>query len=450
MEKVRPTVKSPLEASLTRRRALQLAGAGLAAPALLGSWREAFAADPEILRILSEDTADVEIAWFKKVNDAYKAKYPDLDLRLDINDTNLTMQKLTTSISANDPPDMMPGTLLDRIATMADLGVLRDVDDIIDAIGRDDFYPGILESFQRDGKQVGVPLSNQAYLFWWRNDLLQQENVKVPTTWDELLTFAKAFTHDGKYGVCLTAGTNLATCHLILTFFRQGGGGLLDEDGKVIIDSAENRKTLDFLKDLFQYVPPGYANYGFSDLLKTFETGLVAGTYYLGRELQRVYANAPDIAPHVGAGIMPQGPTPWNMSGPKGAFILADARNPDGAKRWILEAQQELGNYIDWLLTAPGMYLPVRKSAAADARFTGYPLLQSHPDILQAAITASTTNAGNYLYETTKHKPNFKGGALSASPILPTMLQSFLVNNESADSVLKTAQKAVEDLIANG
>lgn len=432
---------------ISRRSALKLTAAGLAAPAILGSWRKAYA-DDGTLRLLSEDTADVELAWYKQVNDAFKAKHPDVNVQLTTIDSSLMMEKLTNSIAANDPPDMVPGTLQERIATFAKLGVLRPVDDIIDKIGRDDFVKGSLENFQFEGRQLAVPLSNQFRVLWYRNDLAKAKNVKAPTNWDELLNWAKTFTGDNKYGIALAGGVNYSTCFMVLQFFRQGGGGILDEDGKVMIDSAANKTALEYMAELYQYSPPGSANYGEADLLKNLQTGTAAAIYYPGRVLQRMTTNAPELMPNINATIPPYSAKRFTSNGPRGTVIFADARSPDAAAEWALESSFGRESHIDWLLTAPGMFLPVRKSVAADPRFTGSPLLKERADVI-AVLEEASHDEGNLYKETPNHKPNFRSGDVSASPILPTMLQKHWINKESSASALSWAQKQMEDLLAS-
>jgi hypothetical protein len=94
------------------------------------------------------------------------------------------------------------------------------------------------------------------------------------------------------------------------------------------------------------------------------------------------------------------------------------------------------------------MFLPVRKSVAADPNFTSSPLLKQRPDVL-AVLEKAAEYQGNLYKETPNHKPNYKSGDMSASPILPTMLQQHWINKEPAEASLGRAQKQMEDLIAS-
>jgi multiple sugar transport system substrate-binding protein len=431
---------------IDRRRLIQLmTAAGLAGPSLLGS--RAFAQDKSVLRMLTEDTDDPEIAWYKAVNAAFEQAHPDITIEYDAVGMSGLFEKLTPLLASGQPPDMVPRSGQSRVATLANLGVLQPVDDIVDALGpRDDFLPGIIDAFTFDGQLLAVPQQSLAYVYWYRKDLAADAGLSPPTNWDELLAFAKALTKDGMYGIVLPAGLNTATSRKLFEFFRENGGNIVDEDLNVAINSPQNKETLEFLKELYQYSPPGSANYGYGDLLTNFTSGIGASTYYAGRMLQRVAANAPDIAKQTGAIRQPYKTEPFCFTEASGAYILDGARNRDAAKAWMLEYEFEDGHHIDWLLTAPAHNLPVRKSIAADPRYKNFPLLQQFPEILEVVQT-ETGFGGSFYRESPNHKPNPQGGALDTGPILPTLLQRVLVNNEAPDSALAWAERQVQDLM---
>jgi multiple sugar transport system substrate-binding protein len=292
-----------------------------------------------------------------------------------------------------------------------------------------------------------VPEVSFATVAWYRKDLAEKAGVKPPTNWDELLTFAKATTQDGVYGFVLPVGGTYFTTRILHMFIRQNGGFVVDEDLNVAMDSAENRETLAFLKELFQYSPPGSGTYAAKDILTSYTSGSAAMVYYQGRQLQRVASDAPALLPMLGAIPAPYKKTPYNEGEPKGAILFKGSANRDLAKKWLLEYQFAHPYDINWLLTAPLNSLPVRTSVETDALYTGYPLIRDHADIARTIIEQGKIS-GNFRFESPNHKPNRFGGALDRGPVLPTMLQRYLLNGESADSVLAYAQKEIKAIMA--
>jgi multiple sugar transport system substrate-binding protein len=430
----------------TRRQFLQLAaGAAVAGPALFKAG-SAWAQDANLLRMLCEDTDDVEVAWYKDTIAAFEKANPGDTIQLDTVNLATVMQKLTAQITAGDPPDMLRSTGSQRIATLADVDVLDSVDDVVDELGRDDFYPNALAQFVYNGKTLGVPEQSLATVCWYRTDMAKAAGVKPPTNWDELLAFAKATTHDNVYGVVFPVGVNNYVARLILTFFRQNGGDIVDKDLKVAIDSQPNRETLAFLKELYQYSPPGSGNYAPKDVLSNLTAGTTSMVFYEGRPLGRLAENAPDVLAKTSCVQMPYSKQPFNHGEPKGAIIFKGARNRDLAKKWMLEYQFAEPYYINWLLTAPSHLLPLRISVAQSPDYNNFPLMTSHKDIVET-IRAASKIAGNFRYPGAGYTANPKGGTLDTSPVLPTMLQRYLLNGESADSVLAWAQGEVQSIM---
>ncbi len=441
-----PLYRALMDGGMSRRTALALLGAGATLP---WTGRGGFAQDVGgMFQLLTEDTDDPEIAWYKARVEAFTASHPGVQVAYDAVGMSGLFEKLTTALAAGQPPDMVAGSGLSRVATLAKLGVLQPVDDIVEAIGRDDFMPGMVDQFTWDGQVLAVPVQTLSFPYWFRRDLLEQAGLAEPRTWDDLLNVAKTLTRDGVYGICLPGGVNTATARQVLIYFRQGGGNILDADGTIVINSAENRATLEFMKELYQYSPPGASNFGFGDLLTNFQSGICASTYYSGRMLQRVSARAPAIAPSLGCVFPPYKSVRFTYTEPRGAYILAGARNRDAAKAWMVEEQFEAGRHIDWLLTAPDNNLPVRTSIATDARYTGHELLSARADVLAVLLNATET-PGNFYKESHEHAPNPVGGSLDTGPVLPTMLQRYVFGNESAETVLSWAAEQIDDMLQN-
>ncbi|MCC2099070.1 MAG: extracellular solute-binding protein, partial [Hyphomicrobiales bacterium] len=330
--------------------------------------------------------------------------------------------------------------------TLASLDVLQPVDDIIEKLGVDDFHPEVLKNYKFGDHYIAVPQQTLATVFWYRKDLADENSLKPPTTWNELLTFAKTLTRDGMYGVALPAGSNTATCRKLLEFFRQNDGNVVDEKLTPALDTDNNRETLAFLKELYQYSPPGSANYSFGDLLNNYAAGTVASTYYAGRLLQRADSRAPEILAKTGAAKEASSKQDFCYSESSGACIFAAARNPDAARLWMTDYEFDKQLHIDWLLTSPGMNLPVRKSVAQDPAYSGDPLLKKYPEILDT-IQAQIPSGGNFFKESPDHQGNPKAGALDSGPILPTILQKVLVDNEAPKDALAWGQRQLTHLM---
>ena len=420
-------------------------GLGVGAAVLMGGV-PARAQGQQVLRVMGSDTDEVDIAWYRQANARFEADHPGTRIEYDYVNSSLAFQKITTQVAARDVPDVFGGQGVAAISTFWRAGALDPVDDIAAAIGRDDFMPGILDAMTVDGKLMAVPVEQTCFILWYRKDLAERAGVKPPTNWDEYLAFAKATTRDGVHGVVIPCGMNPASGLRFFEFIRQNGGNVVDENLRPAVDTRTNRETLEFIRELYQYSPPGSPNYGYGEMLSAYVTGAAASSIYSGRMLQRTISRNPSIAPHIGAVRLPSKTKPFCYADVRGAFVFAGARNKQAARTWIQKYRAAGPDHIDWLLTAPGNNLPVRKSAAADPKFAGFEMIRDNKPVFDTLYQAAT-EGGNLYKESPNHKPNPKAGALSEGPILPTMLQRFLVNKESANDVLAWGQRQVRQVM---
>lgn len=99
-------------------------------------------------------------------------------------------KQLSIGASADELPDLV---ILDNPdhASYAAMGIFADLTGRFDV---STYYPGPVNSCTLDGKLYGVPFGSNCLLLFYNEDMLKAAGCKVPTTWDELLTTAKACT----------------------------------------------------------------------------------------------------------------------------------------------------------------------------------------------------------------------------------------------------------------
>ena len=432
---------------VNRRRALQFAGAAIAAPAIFRAL-PAYA-QQATLRFKTEDTDDVEIAWYEKMKGIFEEANPNVSVSPDYVNSSSFMQSITTSFAANDIPDFTPGTNNDRVATLVDAGIVDNVEDVVDAIGRDKFLPGSLDQFTFDGEIMGIPQQVSPHVFWYRTDLAAEENLEAPVTWDDLLEFAKRTTRDGVYGFVMALGQESATRRNVYCFIRQGGGNIVDEDLNPVINSAANKRTFEFMKEMYQYCPPGAANFGYRDLINHITTGTAASGEYTGRVLGRVAKDNPDLAPHLRAIQEPHyaGAEPFHYGGARACVIYKNSPSRDLAKQWMTEINFNTDHFMEWLLTAPGNTLPLVSDGYTHPDWVNNPVIKANKKSMDYMQSQAGTSL-SFLQESPNHKRNPKGGVFGSSPLLPTMAQRIVINNEPINDVLAWGQEQALEIMS--
>ena len=101
-------------------------------------------------------------------------------------------KQLSIGAAANELPDLV---ILDNPdhASYAAMGIFADITGKFDV---STYYPGPVNSCTLNGKLYGVPFGSNDLVLFYNEDMLKAAGQTVPTSWDELLTVAKACTTD--------------------------------------------------------------------------------------------------------------------------------------------------------------------------------------------------------------------------------------------------------------
>lgn len=399
------------------------------------------------LRFLSEDTSEVEVNWYRDANAAFMKAYPGVTISSEhVSTATDFFPKLQTQLAAKSPPDFVPQSNYSRVITLWSQGVLEPVNDIIEKLGPSDFKPEILDRVKVGDNYIGIPLQASCLVLWYRTDLAQEAGAKPPTNWNEFLAFAKALNKDGIAGVIYAFGRNAAGNRIFFDLLRTNGGNLVDPDLNVVFDSPATYETLEFVKELAQYSPPGSANYAYAELINPFVSGKAASTFYPGRPLQAVNAQNPALADKIAPIALPYNKEPFTDGDPAVTYIFKDAKRKDLAKLWITDIQYGPEWHVKWVNILPGHNLPVRESIKQSAEYRNNELLKKYPEIVKV-LQEQADRAGSFSKESPAHKINTQGGVISSGPILAEVVQRVLVNNEPPKAAAAWGHKELVDIM---
>lgn len=128
----------------------------------------------EIIKKWNDDNPNIQIQASATENDAYKTK-------------------IKTAISANEAPDIIYSWTQGFMQPFVEANKLLALDDYLNDGTKDKLLPGALDTVTFNGKVYGLPYQQQAGALYVNTELFKKYNVKVPTTFDELLTAVKTF-----------------------------------------------------------------------------------------------------------------------------------------------------------------------------------------------------------------------------------------------------------------
>ena len=141
-----------------------------------------------------------------------------------------------------------------------------------------DFVPTTLASGAFQGQQYAMPVDCNVQILVYRKDLFEQKGLKPPATWDELLSAAKAF-HDPakeKYGIAITASSDIQTALYMLLAQWSYGAELVDASGRGGLNTPAGKKGGEVFLELLKVAPPNVRSYAFADVNKAVQLGQAA------------------------------------------------------------------------------------------------------------------------------------------------------------------------------
>lgn len=160
----------------------------------------------------------------------------------------------------------------------ANSGNLLDMGEYVEEGYFDQFFPGVLNMYQWNGKNMAVPFTTDCRILWYNKEMFKEAGLdpeQPPKTWDELVSFAKQITEKtGKYGFGMDMGLKeLPTASL----YCASGSQLVNVagDGTITpnVDTDEFRKYVQTLVDMKDTYEPDYATLDYHDVASQFVEG---------------------------------------------------------------------------------------------------------------------------------------------------------------------------------
>lgn len=150
-----------------------------------------------------------------------------------------------------------------------------DINDIADAYlqnggivgGTKGYLPG------KSGGLYGISFGAETSILAYRKDILEEQGIAVPTTYDEL-SAAMTKLHEAGIPALTSRG---ATGHQVtaawLFHLAPMGGRIFDDKWNPVVNSPEAVKAAEFLRHVAKTGPTGIPSYGFGDATTAFLQG---------------------------------------------------------------------------------------------------------------------------------------------------------------------------------
>jgi raffinose/stachyose/melibiose transport system substrate-binding protein len=126
---------------------------------------------------------------FKEIIDNFNNTHPNIKLKPDYFDDEAFKAKMKVALAGNDLPDIFSYWTGDQFKTLVEGNAVGDITSKLnsDSTFKDRILQAGLDAYTYNGKNYAIPLQLNAVLLWYNKDILQQNNITPPKTWDELV-----------------------------------------------------------------------------------------------------------------------------------------------------------------------------------------------------------------------------------------------------------------------
>jgi multiple sugar transport system substrate-binding protein len=434
---------------LNRRKFLE-GTAGVAAAATLGSGSALLssAAHAQALAFKPEKGATLRVLrWSRFVQgdiDAYMAnvkKFIDktgIQVRVDNEGWEDVRPKAAVAANTGAGPDII-------LSTNDDANLypekLLDVTDLCEYLGKKygGWYPAAQAFLKPDGKRwIGVPLGAAGSMMVYRESVLKSAGFDAfPKNTDDFLKMAKAVKDKGMPGgMALGNATgDSGWCNWLVWAF---GGKLVDASNKVVINSAETARALEYGKELYATFIPGTLSWLDPNNNKAFLDSQISYTNN-GISIYVAAKNSPDpkmkeITADIQHAPFPVGPvgTPTESHLFFNQMVMKYTKYPQAAKEFLRFMMEE-DQFDPWLTGCQG-YVSAPLDAYSKAKvWTIDPKNTPYRDAVKNLRPAGYAG-----------KLGYASAAAAADFIVVNMVAEAVSGSRTSKEAMERAQKRAE------
>lgn len=224
------------------------------------------------------------------------------------------------------------------------------------------------ENIYKDGpgaRLYGLPFGSETSFLIYRKDLFDQYDVEVPETYDDLVEVSRFFAEEvpGVYGLTMRAASGHHATHGWLIHASPKCASVFDENWEPAFTSPEAIETIEFMKTMIEYGPPGMEGFTQDEEFAAFLQGDVAmyldASVFAGRARD---PNASQVHDKLGFALHPTDDCVGSETGGFGLGIPANAPNPEAA--FLLMQYLTMKETEEKIIRAGGA--PFRMSAVND------------------------------------------------------------------------------------
>ncbi|WP_455568600.1 extracellular solute-binding protein [Streptomyces inhibens] len=185
--------------------------------------------------------------YWDQLASAFEKKNPDIKIDVEVYSWTDVDKKVENLVKDGHAPDLAQ---IGAYADYAAKGKLYSADELLSIPTQADFTTSLAEAGEYHRVQYGMPFGASTRRLFYNKKLFAQAGITAPPqSWNDIARDAQLLkAHGVKMPFALPLGPEETQAETLM-WLLSGGGGYTDSIGKYRIDSRENIKTFNWLKD---------------------------------------------------------------------------------------------------------------------------------------------------------------------------------------------------------
>jgi N,N'-diacetylchitobiose transport system substrate-binding protein len=365
------------------------------------------------------------------LNAEFKQKYPNVTVKVELQEWGGIQEKTATALASNNPPDVLEigNTLTSKFAHA---GGLEDLTAKKAELGGDAWLKGLEESGTYEGKIYGVPYYAGDRAVIYRKDMFAKAGVQPPTSREEFIAVGEKLMADNKnvkgFSALYFPGKYW---YAALPFIWDEGGDLAVKDGdkwKGALDTPESKAGLTWLKeavDKLSSAPKDADESKDAEVFRAGKAAMIIDPGWMIGVITDPKAGDPKLKDKIGVF-----PIPGKTAGQSAPVFLG------GSTLSVSAGSKEKELATEWLKLLAGQKYQAQMAEAGFIPNTSTLLDVKKDDPIQSVFFSAAKNS-----RFTPATPNWAN--VESSTILQDMLVGIFTGKKSVDDATKEASEAI-------
>ena len=332
------------------------------------------------------------------------------------------VQRLAAALEAGTPPDVVRLSQSDLQLCRA-RGELLDVTDLVERLRghQGGLFDSCLRALEYERRYWGVPFAINPWPMHARLDVLEQNGLDYPRTWDAFVETCKKIQKPPFHGFGMDLGLTEDATDNIMQLCWCFGGRIYDAEGKAAFDNDGNVRGFAFIDEMYnehRIIPQGVTGNGDA---KWNNNAYTSGQVAFINNPTSVYAylsiEDPELMKKTGLFGVPAGPAgAINQIETWALGLFRQTPYPELSKG-LAEYFMEPTRYHDVIVKNNGRFVPVYPDLFNDPWWTERPEFKEFIEIADTGVPISFAAP-----------PSAASGEVLATNLIPETLQTVLVD----------------------